>query len=338
MRHFRNFSASFLQIFGYINYKSINKFINKPKAMKQIFTFILFSLYLSTITTQTIANLTGDWIFGWNTNPAFCCVPDEIKIVQNSTSNNFEAHFHYSSNYPFYINKYCQDNFISGSFNAKLSFTGYESDSEGLLTIEKYGWEDTEKFVNITQSSISSSVFSPLGPFIQVFVGTWVQCNFYIVPHQAMLSQNPSQQLAKNPLVYSPIMNMSAQGFNGTSNQTADSCCMPKFIFKSFDMSGRGNTSLLSYIQLNIDYSEENLSNIWCAGDSNSNSKEINFLPTYYNDNISIWNGLGYGDFQIIVDNNYPGYLQAIYFGYSDSICTFNVTNSEIAETFYSRV
>ena len=283
--------------------------------MKHIFIFILLSLYLSTIITQIVPNLTGDWIPGWLTITFGCCIPSEITIVQNSTTNNYQAAFTFPSNYTF---SYC---YIKGNFTAELSFNGYESDSEGLLITENYYWEDSVRYINITQSSISSSIFSPLGPFFEVISGL---CSYFIVPAG---TSNPYQEMSSNNFIYSS--NMSAQGFNATSNKTIDSCCMPNS-FSITELTFYVGNGYSAYFVSEITYSEESLRNIWCTGGYAFNTT-IPYISNHYNGNISFWEGTDNPFYRIIMDNNSPGFVQAIYTGYfySDSICTFNMTLSQ---------
>ena len=289
--------------------------------MKHIITFILLSLYLSTITTQ-MSNLAGNWIPGWQTDISSSCVPSEITIFQNLTSNLTQAAFIFPSNYTFNTNPYCYDNFkpITGNFTAELSLNGYESDSEGLLIIENYDWKNSESCITIIQSSVSSSLFSPLGPFIQVFIGRGGSCGYYIVPAG---SSNPYQEISSSDFLYSPIM--SVQGFNATSNQTVDSCCIPKSFSITQLILDPGNSHFSASFDSEITYSEE--SNIWCAGGGAANTG-IEFLSKFYNGNISLW-GSYLVDYKIITNNNSPRHIQVIYIGYSDSICTFNMTLSQ---------
>ena len=87
--------------------------------MKPIITFIVLSLYLSTITAQ-VANLAGNWITAQNTIATSCCIPSGITFTAiNSSNNTYEGSFSFPSNYVS-TNTYCTSNNITGNFQTEF--------------------------------------------------------------------------------------------------------------------------------------------------------------------------------------------------------------------------
>ena len=299
--------------------------------MKHIITFILLSLYISTITTQ-MPNLTGNWIPGWQTDTSSCCVPSEITILQNLTSNLTQLAFFFPSNYVS-NNSYCYDNNIQGSFIEDFSFSGAENDAENSIFFGVNVWNDLdsesdlESSITLSEILISSSLFSPLGPYIQITLNANSGCAYSII---SAGSSYASQETYISNFTGNYTTVVSVQGFNSTSNSTTNStsnssqivntCCTPSSVSIQFI----NNTS---NINLTATYSQESLSNAWCIGGGVTNSIETNqtYAVSFFNANSTFWTSSN-NQYVLIMNTSYPGYIQGIYSGYANSTCTFNMS------------
>ena len=282
--------------------------------MKQIITFILLSLYLSTITAQ-IPNLLGNWTAGWQTNASACCIPTGIEITQ--VNNTYQASFTFASYYAFF-NAYCFSNGITGNFIENFTFSGNYSLPIGYATVENIILgNNTNSTINLTSGTYISSLGTTLGPFFGVSING---CNYNIVP-----SSSSSTSLATYASDFTGNYTSinSVKGFNSssnTSNQLSNTCCTPSSVSIQFLGS-------LPYFNLTATFSQANLSNAWCVeGNINNTIVTNQFYGALASESNLTWWIDSTNSYQIIMDANSPGYIIGNFYGVDNSICSFNMS------------
>ena len=279
--------------------------------MKHLITFIVLSLYLSTITAQN--NIVGNWTTGWQTNASTCCVPSGIEITQ--VNNTYQASFTFPQNYYLFFNIYCLSNGITGNFIENFTFLGNISLPIGSATVENINmWNNTNSTINITSATFTSSIGTSLGPFYGVYIGG---CNYNIIPSN---SSSASIETYSSDFTGSYTSITSVKGFNSSSNQSSNTCCTPSSVSIQF----LGN---LPYINLTATFLQANLSNnAWCSeGDINDTIVNQYYGVAAYESNLTWWAAAS-KSYQIIMDANSPGYIIGNFYGASNSICSFNMS------------
>ena len=282
--------------------------------MKNIITFILVSLLVSTITAQTL--LVGNYKAGWQANTATCCVPTLISI--NSTNNSlYQASFTFTSNYTA-NNVYCGLNNITGNFMSSFSFNGtgsapFYSGNETTNT-----WTNANSTISITSVTTFSEILGQtFGPFFSVNIAN---CSYGILaPSSPSYS---SGSYLNNTGNYTNVITNATVGYNAsnTINETVNTCCIPTSVSIGFI----NNSSLLN---LSATFSPANLNSTWCilGGINSATVSNQTYNVIDYTSSLTEW-ASSTNPFVIGMETNSSGNIQASFFGVNNSVCHFTMS------------
>lgn len=280
--------------------------------MKNIITFILVSLFVSTITAQTLS--VGNWKAGWQVNTATCCVPSQISI--SSTNNSvYTASFTFPSNYTT-TNTYCASNNITGNFitNITLSSTSSSPFYSGVETTNVWTSNLSIAFTSATDYSVLFG--ETFGPYFSVYM---TNCSYGILPPGS--SSYSSQDYLNQSGNYSTVVSTLGWNASNATNETVNTCCIPSSVSIGFI-----NNS--SQLNLSATFSPSALNNSWCIGGNVTNPTITNqyYTPTLYTSNQTIWSSET-SVFEIIMGTNTSsGFITGSFYGINNSVCSFNMT------------
>ena len=283
--------------------------------MKQIISIILISLCLTAITAQI--NLVSNWTTGWQTQPYSCCIPSEIISTEISPSQYQLAFiFSYDYDYPS-TNPFCISSNITGNFVTEISYLSNQSFPNYNETT--FGNADTGIYGLVTSSWQNS--------FISIYLSS--QCSFYLIPSNASSGseENLESEITGTYNSFTGIM-----GFNLTTNNLVNSCCIPSSVSLEFFFDGY-------YINRTASYSLEDLNNPWCKLIANnaSNIHVYNDVTgmvevmgiyeiTYYNEFITGWSSTD-DPIMFQMENNNPEIITNV-LNVNNTYCVYNMSLS----------